>query len=159
MGRAYRTALLIAMGVSFWWLPATYSSGSGLIEPTRTLDEEKAKPGQLSIFSEPPGLRVLLDGKDVGKTPVHLEAVGQGSHDLRVEDKETTISIAAGEVRRLSFFRGAFVEIPLQQKMPLEQPTAVNDKPIQEPASEQTTQKREKLQPGYFPLNPRGPIY
>ncbi len=78
---------------------------------------------------------------------------------LRVEDKETTISIAAGEVRRLSFFKGAFVEIPLQQKMTREQPTAVNDKPIQEPASEQTAEKREKLQPGYFPLNPRGPIY
>ena len=159
MGRASRTAFLIVMGVCFLWVPATYTFGSGLIEPTRTLEGEKAKPGQLSIFSEPPGLRVLLDGKDVGKTPVHLEIVGIGSHDLRVEGKETTISIAAGDIRRLSFFKGAFIEIPFKEKVTREQPKVVKGTPLQEAGSEQKAETREKLEPGYFPLNPRGPIY
>jgi hypothetical protein len=159
MGQASRTALFIAMGIYFLWTLATHCFGSGLIEPTRTLEGDRAEPGQLSIFSEPPGLMVMLDGKDVGKTPVHLESVDQGSHGVRIEDQETVILITSGETHRLSFFKGEFIEIPVKEDKPSEKTQTANKKPVQQAGSEQATKENESLEPGFFPLKPGGPIY
>ena len=159
MIRVKRIVLINAMIACCLWLPATYCLGSGLIEPTRTLEGEKPKPAKLSIFSEPPGLKVLLDGKAVGITPVHLEVVGQGSHDLQVEGRETAIIIAPGEVRRLSFFKGEFIDFPVEEDKPREEPKAAPEKSTQQAGAEQAADKNEELEPGFFPLNPRGPIY
>ena len=43
---------------------------SDLIEPTRTLEGTSDQSAKLSVFSEPPGLQVTLDGAAIGKTPV-----------------------------------------------------------------------------------------
>lgn len=150
MGRVSRKALLIVVGVCFLWMQATNCLGSGLIEPARTLEGEKAATGRLSIFSEPPGLKVMLDGKAVGTTPVHIESVNQGSHDLKIEDKETAILINPGETRRLSFFKGEFIEIPVKEDKPSEETQAANEKPAQQAGSEQVTEESEKLEPGFF---------
>ena len=147
------------MIVYFLWMPAAQCFGGELIEPTRTLNGENVKPGKLFVFSEPPGLAINLDGKAVGNTPVSLESIPQGTHVLRVKNEETTVIMAPGEVRRLSFFKGKFIEIPAKEKGAPEQPQTVGEKPAHKPESEQKGQKSEKFEPGYFPLNPRGPIY
>ena len=42
---------------------------SDLIEPTRFWSGTGLNVGKLSVFSEPQGLKVTLDGKKIGKTP------------------------------------------------------------------------------------------
>jgi len=140
-------------------MPAINSFGAELIEPTRVLEDDNQKSGQLSVFSEPPGLGVTLDGKAIGKTPLILKSVAQGTHVLRIEKKETMITIGPGEVRRLSFFKDAFVEIPAEEKVTREAPKAAEQMPVRVSDSEQSAEKSQKLEPGYFPLNPRGRIY
>jgi hypothetical protein len=57
------------------------------------------------------------------------------------------------------FFKGKFIEIVPEQTDAAAQPQTAEQKPVQQPGSEQKSQNSEKLEPGYFPLNPRGPIY
>ena len=159
MGQIIRSALFLAMIVCFLWMPATQCFGGELIEPTRTLKGENVKPGKLFVFSEPPGIAINLDGRAVGKTPVILESIPQGTHVLRVKNEETTIIMAPGEVRRLSIFKGKFIEIPSEETGAPEQAQTVEQQPAQKPGSEQKSQNSEKLEPGYFPLKPSGPIY
>jgi hypothetical protein len=147
------------MTVCFLWMPATQCFGDELIEPARTLKSENVKPGKLFVFSEPPGIAINLDGKAVGKTPVILGSIPQGTHVLRVKNEETTIIMAPGEVRRLSFFKGKFIEIPSEETGAPEPPQTVEQQPAQKPGSEQKSQNSEKLEPGYFPLKPSDPIY
>ncbi len=47
-----------------------------------------AKPGSMTISSEPPEAEVYLDNNLVGKTPLTLKEVAEGEHDLRIV-KET----------------------------------------------------------------------
>jgi len=159
MERFSRKAIWVMMGVCLLWMPAINSFGAELIEPTRVLEDDNQKSGQLSVFSEPPGLGVTLDGKAIGKTPLILKSVAQGTHVLRVEKKETIITIGPGEVRRLSFFKDAFVEIPAEEKVSRVAPMSAGDQAVQASGSEQPPEKSQKLEPGYFPLNPRGRIY
>ena len=147
------------MAACLMWMPVTYCFGADLIEPTRTLKGENVKTGQLFVFSEPPGLVVTLNGKTLGNTPVLLESVEQGTHELQVAGKETIIDIAPGETRRLSFFNGKFIEIPTEETAAPEPPQAMEQQPAQKPGSEQKSQTSEQLEPGYFPLKPSGPIY
>jgi len=141
------------------WMPVTYRFGADLIEPTHTHKGESVKPGQLFVFSEPPGLVVTQNGKTLGKTPVFLESVEQGTHELQLAGKETIIDIAPGEARRLSFFKGKFIEIPAEQTGAAEQPHTAEQKLVQKPVPQQKPQEGEQLEPGYFPLKPSGPIY
>ena len=159
MVRFLSNALSIVMGACLLLMSATYSFGAELIEPTRVLEDDNQKPGQLSVFSEPPGLGVTLDGKEIGKTPISLKSVSHGNHLLRVEKKETMITIGPGENRLLSFFKDVFVEIPVEEKATRETPKAAEEQPVHVSDSEQQAEKGQKLEPGYFPLNPRGRIY
>ena len=59
-----------------------------LIAPTRTLSGKIVQPGKVSVFSEPPGLEVTLDGTEIGKTPLLSKEVEPGTHVIRVEDLE-----------------------------------------------------------------------
>ena len=54
------------------------SFSADLIEPSRTLEGKKQNVGKLSVFSDPPGLDVFLDGVDIGKTPIFLKEVTTG---------------------------------------------------------------------------------
>ena len=159
MGQILRNALFLSIFVFSLCMPAAQCFGTELIGPTRTMEEENQHPGKLLVFSEPPGLAITLDGKAVGKTPVSLESIPLGTHVLKVENKETTVIMAPGKVRRLSLFKGKFIEIPSKETGAPEQPQTVEQKPARKPDSEQEGQKSEKLEPGYFPLSPRGPIY
>lgn len=159
MERFSLKTLWVIVGVCLLWMPANYSFGAELIAPTRVLDDDNQKPGQLSVFSEPPGLGVMLDGKAIGKTPLSLKSVSQGTHMLRVEKKEMMITIGPGQVRRLSFFKDSFVEIPAEKKVPINAPKAAEETPVHVSGSEQSAEKSEELMPGYFPLYPAGRLW
>ena len=152
-------ALFVAMIVCFLWMPVAQGFDGELIAPTRTLKGENVKPGKLYVFSEPPGLKVILDGKTLGKAPIYLESVGQGAHQLRVADKETTLYVTAGEVRRLSYFKGRFVEVPVEGESTGKQPRTGETERTPKQSAEEKPEKAEQLEPGYFPLKPSGPIY
>ena len=85
---------------------------SELIAPTRTLGGEQKLTGLLSVFSEPPDLPVLLDGVDIGKTPVILKEVTSGAHTLRVKGTEKEITVPPGKSLQLSFFKDVLIIIP-----------------------------------------------
>ena len=98
---------------------------SELIRPTRALDSTGEKLGKLSVFSEPPGLEVTLEGAIIGKTPLFLDEVEPGSHRLRVKDSETDISIEPGKTLQISLYKDKFILIPATDKKPPKQPESV----------------------------------
>ena len=66
-----------------------------------------ASPGRLEVATDPPGAKVLLDGKEVGTTPLSLSAVALGSHVLRLERAgrqpvEQRLEVGAGESKTLT---------------------------------------------------------
>lgn len=85
---------------------------SELIEPTRTLKGQQKPMGRLSVFSNPPELEVLLDGVNIGKTPVISKEVTPGAYILRVKETEKEITILPGKSLQLSLFKDVLIEIP-----------------------------------------------
>ena len=115
---------------------------SELIKPTRALDSTGEKLGKLSVFSEPPGLEVRLEGTIIGKTPILLDEVEPGSHLLRVKNSETDISIEPGKTLQISLYKDKFILIPATVKVPPNQPETAEtnltkSKPAPPPAEAQ----------------------
>jgi PEGA domain len=78
--------------------PVTVTAGkevSQLVELSRNLDT-----GGLEVRSDPPGARVLLDGKAVGNSPVSLNDIAPGDHIVVVEGQQgsvrQTVKVIAG---------------------------------------------------------------
>ena len=90
-------------------LAASISFGGELIPPSRTLQGAKEPNGKLTVVSEPPGLRVFLDGSKIGKTPIWLKQVKPGPHKLRVKQSETDIYVKPGKILQISLFKDSFV--------------------------------------------------
>ena len=132
---------------------------SGLIEPTRTLGQTGEKPGKLSVFSEPAGLDVSLDGTGIGKTPVISRVVESGIHILRVKGEETEIYVVPAKDLRLSLYKGFIIEIPAETKETRQQKKPDEVITPKKSISEQPSKKKEELHPLYWPLNPSGPIF
>ena len=131
---------------------------SDLIEPTRALSSPAEKAGKLSIFSEPPGIDVNMDGTQIGKTPVVGQKVEPGIYVIRVKDSETEINAEPGKLTKISWFKGAFIEIPAEvAKSRKQQSEEKKEVPLTR-MSEQPAEKKEKPDPLYWPLNPKGPI-
>ena len=142
--------LLLAMHVSV---------ASDLIEPTRTLSSPTENTGRLSVFSEPPGLDVDMDGASIGKTPVIGLKVAPGKHVIRLKNTEIEINTEVGKSIKLSWFKSAIIKIPdEEQKAHVQQSEGKNRAPKIK-VSEQSDGKKEILHPLYWPLNPRGFIY
>lgn len=131
---------------------------SDLLEPTRTLSGTGASVGKLSVFSEPQGLEVTLDGKKIGKTPVFSQKVAPGVHVLLVKNAETEICVAPAQNLRLSLYKGSFIEIPAETKEVLRQPDLDDVKTPPKPKTDQSAQKKAEFYPRYWPFNPVGPI-
>jgi len=154
----YKIVPFFAFAYVFLLMPSLASS-SELIEQTRTLEPTGESPGKLSVFSEPPGFVVSLDGAGIGKTPVISMVVEPGTHALRVNGEETEIYVVPGKDLRLSLHKGSFIELPAETKE-IRQPKKRDDvKSPEKPRSEQSTKKKEEFQPLYWPLDPRGHIY
>jgi len=135
------------------------SFAADLIEPTRTLSGPAEKVGQLSVSSEPPRLDVELDGNQIGKTPVVDQKVEPGIHIIRVKDTETEIYVEPGKSAKLSWFKGAFIEIPAEEKEDRKQQGEANNKTSRQKKTVPSVESKERPDPLYWPLNPRGPIY
>ena len=129
-----------------------------LIAPTHTLEGKNAQSGRLSVFSEPPELEVTLDGTDIGKTPVISKEVGPGTHVIRVKDSEINIIVKPGQPLQYSWFKGSFFVIPVKTKDVQQQKPKAAKIP-EKPKAKQSAEKKEELQPLYWPLNPQGHIY
>ncbi|MGB5745966.1 MAG: PEGA domain-containing protein [Desulfobacterales bacterium] len=113
-----------------------------MIRPTRALDSTGEKLGKLSVFSEPPGLEVALEGTLIGKTPIFVDEVKPGSHRLRIKNSETDITIEPGKTLQISLYKDKFILIPAADKKPPKQPEPVEtdltkSKPPPPPAEEQ----------------------
>jgi serine/threonine-protein kinase len=67
----------------------------------------KAVQGTLVVASKPAGARVVLDGREAGKTPLTLRDVKPGSHKVRLEltgyrSWSSTVRVAAGRQRKIA---------------------------------------------------------
>ena len=65
-----------------------------------------ATTGQLEVATEPPGARVLLDGQELGMTPVRKEGLATGEHEIQVEQQglqafTRKVVIRQGETMRI----------------------------------------------------------
>jgi hypothetical protein len=132
---------------------------SDLIEPTRTLSSPAEHRERLSVFSEPPGLDVYMDGASIGKTPVVDLKVAPGRHVVRLKDVETEINAEPGKSITLSWFKGVFITVPAKEQEARVQPREEKKETPKIKISEQSDDKKEDLQPLYWPLKPGGPIY
>lgn len=81
-----------------------------LIEPTRSLKTSAQDLGQLTVFSEPPGLSIKLDGTLVGQTPMRIKAVDPGIHQLQVRESVTEIYLEPGQTFHISLFKNKFIQ-------------------------------------------------
>jgi hypothetical protein len=129
-----------------------------LIEPSRTLEGQQKPMGRLSVFSEPPEFDVLLDGVNIGKTPVISKQVSPGTHLLRVKDTEKEITILSGKSLQLSLYKDALTEIPEKKAEAPAQPKSEKKMPTQEKKPEASNKDKKQYDPFYWPLNPSGPI-
>jgi hypothetical protein len=148
---------LLNLGVLFLLLN-NLTFASDLIEPTRTLSGMGYITGKLSVSSEPPGLEVRMDGTVIGETPVELQPVEPGVHVIQVKGSEIEIYVKPEKSLKLSWFKGAFIEIPVEVKEGRKhQKEEKKEVPLKEKSEESA--KKIDLEPLYWPLNPKGHIY
>ena len=134
------------------------SGFAGLIEPSRMLEGQEISNGRLSVFSEPPELDVLLDGVEIGKTPVISKQVTPGVHILRVKDTEKEITILPETSLGISYYKDSLIEIP-EKKIEVPTPPKPKEQPkIPGKKTEDSKKGKKQLDPFYFPTNPSGPI-
>jgi hypothetical protein len=141
MKKAIKITIVLVFGLAFL-LGYSPAWSSELIKPTRALDSSGEKPGKLSVFSEPPGLEVALEGTIIGNTPLFLDEVKPGSHRLQIKNSETDITIEPEKTLKISLYKGKFVLIPATDNKPPKQSqtaetTPTKPKPPPTPAEEQ----------------------
>jgi len=136
------TKITIVFVFGLFLLVYSLAWSSELIKPTRALDSTGEKLGKLSVFSEPPGLEVTLEGAIIGKTPIFLDEVKPGTHRLQVKNSETDVTIEPGKTLQISLYKDKFTLIPATDKIPPKQPETAEanltkSKPAPLPAEEQ----------------------
>jgi hypothetical protein len=134
----FLTGFFIIIGFNFSALQA------GLIEPTRSLKATAEDPGRLTVFSEPPGLNIKLDGKFVGQTPMRINMVDPGAHQLQVGESVTEIYVEPGQPFHISLFKDKFIQFQVAQKEASGAgKTLASETPAPEPSSEHSKTKKE----------------
>jgi len=137
---------------------AQFSLAADLIEPSRTLKSVDKRMGKLTISSDPPMLDVKMNGTAIGETPVVLQEVEPGFHVIQVKDSETEIYVEPGKSIQLSWFNGAFIEIPIETKESSAQPSSTK-REVPQKVTPEPTPKKIQLEPLYWPLDPKGQIF
>ncbi len=85
---AAAVAIVAVIGVGRAYIPGHNKPETEAAEPSTpappapTKKVEATKPGSLAVTTEPAGAHVMLDGKDVGESPVLLDSVAPGKHTL-----------------------------------------------------------------------------
>lgn len=135
-------------------------AGAELIEPSRTLDGGLTESGHIWVFSEPPGLSVRINGKEVGVTPIVSREIEAGGHTVRVADSSTQVQVPPGEGVRLSFFKGQILVLTdVEAAASRSAPPKPGPSPTPPRADSQPPQPDPAKQPAFWPMNPRGQIY
>jgi len=117
---------------------------AGLIEPTRSLKATAEDPGQLTVFSEPPSLNIKLDGKFVGQTPMRINMVDPGTHQLQVGESVTEIYVEPGQPFHISLFKNKFIQFQVAKKEASGAgKTLIPETPAPQPSSEHLRTKKE----------------
>lgn len=129
-----------------------------LIGPSRTLEGQQKPMGRLSVFSEPPELDVLLDGINIGKTPVISKQVAPGTHVLRVKETEKEIVILPEKSLQMSLFKDSLIELPEKKAEAPTQPKLEEKMATEENKKEDSNKDKKQNDPFYWPMNPGGPI-
>lgn len=93
-----------------------------LIEPTRNLKGSAEAQSRLTVYSEPPGLAVKLDGAPVGQTPMRIQKVEPGIHRLQVRESVAEIYVEPGKTVHISLFKNEFIHFSVTEKEPLRPP-------------------------------------
>ena len=120
------------------------SAAADLIDPSRTLKNTASEPGNLTVLSEPPNLDVTLDNTPMGTTPIFLNNLTSGNHQLRVADSETTIYVEPGATLQISLFKGQFINIPVKEKQPAEPQASEEGKVGETRITQQVTKEEQK---------------
>ncbi|RZB35921.1 MAG: hypothetical protein SRB2_02719 [Desulfobacteraceae bacterium Eth-SRB2] len=151
--------LMVLFGFGFVFLiMQPLSVFAELIEPSRTLEGQQKPMGRLSVFSEPPEIDVLLDGINIGKTPVILKEVAPGTHVLRVKETEKEIVILPEKSLQMSLYKDSIIEIPEKKTEALGQSKSEEKSTTPEKKPEDSKDNKGKYDPFYWPTNPSGPI-
>jgi hypothetical protein len=87
-----------------------------LIEPSRSLKSTAEETSELTVFSEPPGLNIKLDGTLIGQTPMRINAVDAGTHQLQVGQSSTEIKVKPGQAFHISLFKNRFIRFQVARK-------------------------------------------
>ena len=121
--RLHNKLMLLVIMVSLNLIVISSAVPAELIEPSRSLGgEQQPTTGRLTVLSEPPGLKITLDGDSLGKTPTFMVEVEEGIHTLRVKDSQTDIYIKSGKTLKISLHKNEFILIPVKEKPVEEQP-------------------------------------
>jgi hypothetical protein len=126
--------------------PGSHCLASELIAPTQTLQRKAQEQGRLTVFSEPPRLQVLLDGKNAGNTPLWLRDVKAGWHTVRIKKKETRIYLGPRKALAVGLFKGSFITFP-EKKKEQKKPREVEQQATTPPATPNPSaaQRKEEL--------------
>ena len=117
--------------------------GGELIAPTRALQDPGKPAGKLTVVSEPADLDVVLDGNNVGKTPLWLKEVTPGLHTLQVSKSKTEIQVEHGKILQVSLFKGSFVNI-MKEEEKLQKKQGPEEKSLTEAGKTLESPKAEK---------------
>jgi hypothetical protein len=77
--------------VTTWRASAPAASGSAPARTTSATTSTGKAAGVLRVTSTPPGAEVVLDGKSRGVTPLSLDDVPAGTHNLEIVSSEGTV--------------------------------------------------------------------
>jgi len=153
LAAAAAVAIVAVIGVGRWYIPGNHTPKTDTTEASTTpapaaaaatKKVEATKPGSLAVTTQPAGTHVMLDGKDVGESPVLLENVAPGKHTL-------TFITSSGTVKksiRMESGKPLSIEVPIYSGWiavfsPVTLDIAENGKPIGT-----TEQGRLMLSPG-----------
>ena len=139
-----RTLLVFLTGF-FTIIVLNYSAlQAELIEPSRSLKSTAEDTGQLTVFSEPPGLNIKLDGTLIGQTPMRVNAVDAGTHQLQVGKSSTEIKVKPGQAFHISLFKNRFIQFQVARKEASEAGKIATPAPVApQPSAENLRTKEE----------------
>ena len=116
-------------------------SHAELIEPSRTLKASSGNPGHLTVFSEPPGQIVKLDGVNVGAAPIRIKALDPGPHNLQVGKSATEIYIEPDKTFHISLFRERFIQFQVAREGSITPSSTDASSSVKKHSSKQPTQQ------------------
>lgn len=115
-----------------------------LIEPSRSLKSTAEDTGQLTVFSEPPGQNIKLDGAFIGQTPMRMNTVHPGTHHLQVGESSTEIKVKPGQAFHISLFKNRFIQFQVaREEAPETGKISTPAKVTPEPSAENLRTKEE----------------